>query len=89
MEICGLGMPVARRDFMATRAAALRDYAGLAVLFNTTAAAFVFSRKRCVLETIIRQPDCVFAPIKQVLVHTESSDSDVTQSSRNRNGLLT
>jgi hypothetical protein len=47
MEICGLDIPAARRDFMATRAAALRDYACLAVLFNTTAAAFLFSRKRC------------------------------------------
>jgi H+/Cl- antiporter ClcA len=54
METCRLDIPVARRDFTATRAAPLRDYAGLAVLFNTTVAAFLFLAETLrLLETIV------------------------------------
>jgi hypothetical protein len=41
MEVRRLDIPVTRLDFTATRAAMLQDYAGLAVLFNTTAEAFL------------------------------------------------
>jgi hypothetical protein len=88
MEICGLDISVARRDFTATRSAPLRDYAGLAVLFNTTVAAFLFSRNvapsrdnrhayRILSDwTIIRQPDCVFHKSKQVVAPTKLKRKD-------------
>ena len=54
MEVRRLDIPVTRRDFTATRAALLQDYAGLAVLFNTPQKRFFFSRETLrLLETIV------------------------------------
>jgi len=54
MEVRRLDIPVTRRDFTATRAAMLQDYAGLAVLFNTTAEAFLLLPGALrLLETIV------------------------------------
>jgi hypothetical protein len=44
MGIFRLDIPVARKDFAATRAALLRAYSSLVVLFNATVAAFLFSQ---------------------------------------------
>ena len=45
MGIVRLDRSVARRDFAATRAALLRAYSSLVVLFNATVAAFLFSQR--------------------------------------------